>query len=53
LVPTAQALRGEVAATPRRTFTKTLEGLGLGTSAHELPFQCSITVAHLGPQAFL
>src|SRR6185437_3110695 len=43
--PTAQTLPAEVAATPSRIMSPfKSRGLGLGTCAHVVPFQCSISV---------
>src|SRR5215475_11547209 len=58
-LPTAHALVVEVALTPRNTLGfPAPPGLGLATRAHDLPFQCKITVRALLPleptaQAFL
>lgn len=40
--PTAQALRAEIAATPKRSLPR-----GVGTFFHALPFQCMITARGL------
>jgi hypothetical protein len=42
LVPTAQALLADVAATPARLAV--VPGLGLGTCFHAVPFQCKMRV---------
>ena len=49
LLPTAQALRAEVAATASRA--EVLVGLGLATCAQLVPFQCRISVRSEGPLA--
>src|ERR1700733_5329408 len=50
MVPTAQALCRPVADTPNSPLRALPDELGLGTCVHAEPFQCSMTVTHLGSQ---
>src|SRR5437867_515703 len=42
--PTAKTSLADTAATSRSSLLPRMEGLGLGTMLHSLPFQCSMSV---------
>lgn len=50
MTPTAQALRAEIAATPKRALC---DGLGLGTFFQLLPFQCRTSVLLPKPERLM
>src|SRR6266508_810685 len=53
VLPTAQTSSAETAVTPvRKLFPFVVgKGFGLGTTLHEVPFQCSASVAFVTPTA--